>query len=122
MSLVDSHVNDAGARAAEAMYVESLVVDAGTTLQTNGLKIYCLEAVIDETAVVSDLDDIVIIDDSCEGDVNGDLAVDVIDLLSVIAQWGPCKVPDGCNGDIDGNGAIDILDLLAVIGVWGSCS
>ncbi|MDG2201170.1 MAG: hypothetical protein P8K80_08325 [Phycisphaerales bacterium] len=122
VSLIDTHVNDAGARAAEAMYVESLVVDAGTTLQTNGLKIYCIEAVIDETAVVSDLDDIVIIDDSCQGDINGDLAVDVIDLLSVIAEWGPCKVPGGCDADIDDSGAIDILDLLAVIGAWGSCS
>ena len=57
---------------------------------------------------------------SCTGDVNGDLVVDILDLLEVISQWGPCG--GGCTADIDDDGKVDILDLLEVIGAWGACS
>jgi hypothetical protein len=49
--------------------------------------------------------------------VNGDDAVDVLDLLAVLAAWGQTGVPEDVNGD----GAVNVLDLLAVLGEWGPC-
>ena len=48
-------------------------------------------------------------------DLNGDGFVDLIDLISLLAQWGPC---DGCSGDIDMNGDVGLSDLLAVLAAW----
>jgi hypothetical protein len=53
----------------------------------------------------------------CPADVNGDLVVDVLDLLAVIAAWGGSGGPE----DINLDGTVDVLDLLAVIGAWGPC-
>jgi len=54
----------------------------------------------------------------CFEDIDGSGAVDVLDLLAVISQWGSCP---GCPEDIDGNGVVDIMDLLAVLDNWGGC-
>ena len=48
-------------------------------------------------------------------DVNGDGAVDVIDLLAVLAAWGACA---GCAEDVNADGVVDVLDLLEVLGAW----
>ena len=55
---------------------------------------------------------------NCYEDVNQDGQVDVNDLLSVIAAWGPCK---GWPEDIDESGTVDVSDLLAIIAAWGPC-
>jgi len=52
------------------------------------------------------------------GDVNGDGIVDVLDLLQIILEWGPCP-PVDCSSDADGNGVVDIEDLLVVLSAWG---
>ena len=57
--------------------------------------------------------------ETCPGDTNGDLVIDITDLLIVIGDWGPCGNPGGCPGDIDGNGVVNVIDLLAVIANWG---
>ncbi|MDG2291883.1 MAG: alpha/beta hydrolase-fold protein [Phycisphaerales bacterium] len=54
------------------------------------------------------------IETECSGDLNGDDAVGVDDLLGVIAGWG------GPNGDVDGNGTTTVDDLLLVISEWGN--
>ena len=54
----------------------------------------------------------------CPTDVNGSGTTDVSDLLTMIADWGPCS---GCNTDLDGNGVVNVSDLLEVIGAWGAC-
>ncbi len=56
----------------------------------------------------------------CPADVDGDGMVDVLDLLLVLAQWGPC--PPICIGDVNGDGLVDVLDLLDVLTAWGKCS
>jgi probable HAF family extracellular repeat protein len=56
--------------------------------------------------------------DTCPADVDGDDAVNVPDLLAVLAAWGPCA---GCPEDIDGDGIVGIDDLLAVLQAWGPC-
>jgi hypothetical protein len=49
-------------------------------------------------------------------DANGDGVVNVVDLLLVLAAWGPCP---GCPEDVTGDGTVDVLDLLEVLAHWG---
>jgi len=51
-------------------------------------------------------------------DINGDGTVDVVDLLMLLAAWGPCE---GCPEDVTGDGMVDVLDLLALLAAWGPC-
>jgi hypothetical protein len=53
----------------------------------------------------------------CPADVNGDLVVDVLDLLAVLAAWGATSGPE----DINGDGVVDVLDLLELLAGWGPC-
>ena len=56
----------------------------------------------------------------CPGDIDGDGAVNGIDLAIVLARWGgPAK--DYPKADADGNGAVDGADLALVLGAWGAC-
>jgi cytosine/adenosine deaminase-related metal-dependent hydrolase len=48
------------------------------------------------------------------GDATGDGAVDVADLLAVLAAWGQGGVP----ADVNGDGIVDVLDLLLVLAEW----
>jgi hypothetical protein len=50
--------------------------------------------------------------------VNGDGAVDVLDLLAVLAAWGAAAGPE----DINGDGIVDVLDLLELLAAWGPCA
>jgi hypothetical protein len=54
----------------------------------------------------------------CEGDLNGNGAVEVLDFLALLAVWGPCV---GCPADLDGSGAVDVLDFLILLANWGPC-
>jgi subtilisin family serine protease len=53
----------------------------------------------------------------CQGDINDDGFVDVIDLLSVIDQWGASDSP----ADVNGDGIVNVSDLLAIVDAWGAC-
>ena len=50
------------------------------------------------------------------GDVDGDGVVGVLDVLAVLADWGPC--PPDCPADVNGDGAVNVLDVLAVLAAW----
>ena len=54
--------------------------------------------------------------DSCDGDLNNDMIVDIIDIISIIDIILFCE---GCEnnscGDIDGSNEIDIQDVLIII-------
>jgi len=50
------------------------------------------------------------------GDVNGDGAVDVDDLLLLLADWG-CNGA-GCIGDLNGDGETNTADLLLLLADW----
>jgi hypothetical protein len=57
------------------------------------------------------------------GDVDGNGAVNIDDLLAAINTWGVCpSPPTPCPGDLNGDGVVNIDDLLAVINGWGPCS
>ncbi len=51
-------------------------------------------------------------------DLNGDGIVGIVDLLGVIAAWGPCSDCDTCPADFDGDCSVGILDLLSLLADW----
>ncbi len=55
----------------------------------------------------------------CPWDLNGSGDVGILDLLALLAAWGPCEAP--CPPDFDGGGTVDIFDLLTLIANWGAC-
>ena len=76
----------------------------------------------DLTAGTSDqgmLIDLDVVEQTCEGDLDGDGSVDISDLLEILSQWGTCT--GGCSADTNDDGRVDVTDLLTVIAKWGSC-
>jgi hypothetical protein len=55
------------------------------------------------------------------GDLDGDGAVGITDLLALLAAWGPCPgpCPPACPADLDGDCTVGITDLLALLAGWG---
>jgi hypothetical protein len=58
---------------------------------------------------------------SCPGDLNGDGAVDGVDLGLILGAWGPCPVGTSCPGDLTLDGVVGGGDLGALLGAWGGC-
>ncbi len=50
-------------------------------------------------------------------DLNADGAVDILDLLGVLAAWSDAR--NNCLGDLDIDGDVGIFDLLALLAHWG---
>ncbi len=57
-------------------------------------------------------------------DIDGDGAVQILDLLALLGAWGDCPVAidpaGGCPADLDGDGMVGILDLLILLGNWSA--
>ncbi|MCZ6492639.1 MAG: hypothetical protein O6933_01010 [Planctomycetota bacterium] len=53
------------------------------------------------------------------GDLDGDGTVGILDLLTLLAVWGPCADCENCPADLDGDCTVGILDLLALLANWG---
>jgi len=70
--------------------------------------------------VISDCDLCPALCSTCPEDNDNSGVVDVLDLLNLLAAWGPCG-SQPCLEDSDCNGAVDVLDLLAVLAAWGPC-
>jgi len=51
------------------------------------------------------------------GDVDGDLVVDVGDLLGLLERWGPSQ-PGGWDADFDCDGVVAVDDLLVLLAGW----
>jgi len=61
----------------------------------------------------------------CVGDIAPDPvdgAVNVTDLLALIAEWGPCDACADCPADICVSCTVNVNDLLVLIAHWGPCS
>jgi hypothetical protein len=54
----------------------------------------------------------------CPADSSGDRVVNVMDLLAMLAAWGPCP---GCPEDVNGDGTVNVTDLLQLLAAWGAC-
>lgn len=114
VDLVDARDNDGDSQELpEVMYAQTLIVDAGATLNTNGYIVYVSELINNGTIIGED--DVIIINPPVLGDLTGDGIVGIDDLLIVISLWGPC---DSCDADFDNNGEVGIDDLLVVIANW----
>jgi hypothetical protein len=78
---------------------------------------YLLFAMVDDIPSVARIIEVV---QQVPGDTNGDGVVNIIDLLTVLASWGPCSAPPAaCPGDVDGDLAVSFADLLIVLSNWG---
>ncbi len=55
---------------------------------------------------------------SCPADLDGNMIIDVQDLVALIVAWGT----DDAAADLDGSGIVDVGDLVMVIVAWGDCS
>ncbi len=58
-------------------------------------------------------------DAGCPADLDGDGAVALTDLLTLLSSFGTCP---GCPADLDDDGAVDFDDLVALLGDFGPCS
>tara|TARA_B110000881_G_scaffold75938_1_gene66117 strand:- start:1475 stop:2017 length:543 start_codon:yes stop_codon:yes gene_type:complete len=59
----------------------------------------------------------IVVPATCNGDINMDDTVGVVDLLQIIEHWGQMNSP----ADISSDGIVDVSDLLIVVGSWGAC-
>jgi len=50
------------------------------------------------------------------GDLNYDMVVNMLDLTTLISDWGSTSLPVS---DINRDGAVNMLDLTLLIGNWG---
>lgn len=55
----------------------------------------------------------------CPGDLNGDGFANMIDLVELTGEAGPCPVP--CRGDLDGDGQVGPSDVRILTGGWKAC-
>jgi hypothetical protein len=55
----------------------------------------------------------------CRGDIDGNDAVDIDDLIEVILQWECISIPGGCSADVNCDGIVDVDDLIIVILAFG---
>jgi uncharacterized membrane protein len=53
------------------------------------------------------------------GDLNIDCRVGIVDLLELLARWGPCEESDNCPADFDGDGTVGMLDFALLVANWG---
>ena len=85
----------------------------------DGSSIYVLVQFGQPYWTIQDHDRSLCLTHACVGDINGDGTVDVLDLLSLLAAWGPCS--GTCPEDLNADGVVDVLDLLALLAAWGPC-
>jgi hypothetical protein len=52
---------------------------------------------------------------SCQGDANGDLQVNFVDISTVLANWGL----SGPQGDANQDGMVNFVDISTVLANWG---
>jgi hypothetical protein len=53
------------------------------------------------------------------GDLNNDGFVDVVDLLALLGDWGPCPEPPAeCDADLNGKFGVEVGDLLILLSNW----
>ena len=53
------------------------------------------------------------------GDLNGDCVVGILDLLALLADWGPCPPMADCPGDLNNDETVNVFDLLLLLMNWG---
>ena len=57
------------------------------------------------------------IHEPCDGDIDGDGEVNVVDLVRLILAWGTNDPAVDANGD----GVVNVTDMIDLIVNWGTC-
>ncbi|MFO0861611.1 MAG: hypothetical protein U0570_13760 [Phycisphaerales bacterium] len=119
LNLVDQFDNDArGQNSREAIYVENLIVDAGSRLNTGGVKVYARYATINGT--VDNVNNIVTLGGRCDSDLKIDALVDDGDFQLFISAYDISDCSDaamprlgggGCRADLNLDGMVDDADF-----------
>ena len=112
-NLVD-HVDNANGTNPEAVYCRDLIIDAGSTLNINGIRVYYLTLTLDGT--VDDPGNLIPVPEpmnDCAADFDGNGVVDGADFGTFGAAFGSSSgdasyLPEA---DFDGNGVIDGADF-----------
>jgi hypothetical protein len=122
----------------EALYVDTLIVNLGAVLLTDGCRVYYNELINDGDVPGLGID-VLEIRTPIPADLNGDGKVGPFDLALVLGFWGSCSAPcapEGepdtcpesctpedhaaiCPSDISGDCKVGPLDLALVLGNWG---
>ncbi len=103
IQLVDDFDNQAdGSGVGEAVYVNNLIMNAGATIDTNGLNLYYLNGGGPKQFFYGDVD------------LNGD--VDWLDYTTLRGNYGMTVGATWADGDLDGDGDVDWLDHTTLRG------
>ena len=117
VNLVDNHDNDGSGQAdGEAIYVDELIIESGTTLYTNGYHIYY--RTLKNNGSADDLSNLIPIGSpGCPADFDndGDVDQDDSDLFEACASGPDIPLEPGCQGkDFDSDNDIDQDDFAIV--------
>lgn len=126
VNLVDSFDNDVrGQSVREAIYVESLIVYAGSRLNTGGIKVYARSTSIDGT--VDNMANIIALGDRCDADLQIDAVVDDADFSLFVSAYDASDCSDsamprlgggGCRADLNFDGFVDDADFQIFVGAY----
>ncbi len=78
----------------------------------------CADAANKQCKVCRVDDDDPVNPEGCIGDMTGDGTVGPMDLLELVASWGPCR-SDDCPADLNDDGFVNTFDLIMLIADWG---
>ena len=120
VNLVDVRDNDLqGNDCGEAVYVDTLQIDAGAILNNDGYRIYYNTLI--NNGFVSNAVNLVEIGSGIPGDLDGDGDVDLTDLADLLGSYGLCQGDAFYNpaADFDVSGCVDISDLAVLLGNYG---
>jgi len=119
LNLVDSFDNDArGQSAREAVYVETLIVNAGSRLNTGGVKVYARYTSIAGT--VDNINNVITLGGRCDADLKIDAVVDDSDFSFFVSAYNVIDCSDsamprlgggGCRADLNFDGVVDDADF-----------
>jgi len=104
IQLVDNFDNQVGWAGPEAMYVNTIIPNAGANINLNGINLYYLNGGDPKQFFMSD------------ADLDG--KVDIFDLNALAANWGTGS--GWAEGDFNGDLTADIFDLDVMATNWGS--
>jgi hypothetical protein len=111
--LVDAHDNDGlGQDSCEAIYVDTLRIDAGSRLINTSCRIYYNTLINNGTIDV--ISNVVALPPPCLADIDRDGTVDLLDFFAFFNCWdvsGPCS-------ELTGDGTVDLLDFFAFFNAW----
>ena len=123
VEVVDDFDNqgDGNADCDEALYVATLVVEAGATLNTNkGCMLY-YDSLTNLGTIPGLGTDVIEIAASCPADFDDDGTVGAADLAQLLGNWGSCSDCNNCIGNFNDDCVVDAADLAQLLGSWGPC-